>query len=189
MRSLVFLSLIACSSSSLAPTVKAPSGALLPNPTTGPSSKVSAAGLPVARTVPAVDRQFGLEVPDPYRWMEGAENQELTAWLRAHGEHAARELAKIRGDGSVSARATQHRYPAVIFTTGLNDHRVAPWMTAKMAARLLASTTSGKPILVRVDAEAGHGIGSTQDQYYAQRADLWSFFLQAFGEPGFAASK
>jgi prolyl oligopeptidase len=80
-------------------------------------------------------------------------------------------------------------YPAVIFTIGLNDHRVAPWMTAKMAARLLASTTSGKPILVRVDADAGHGIGSTQDQSYEQRADLWSFFLQAFGEPGFGASK
>ena len=38
-------------------------------------------------------------------------------------------------------------YPAVIFTIGLNDHRVAPWMTGKMAARLQATTTSEQPIL------------------------------------------
>jgi len=78
-------------------------------------------------------------------------------------------------------------YPAVLFTVGLNDHRVAPWMTGKMAARLLASTASGKPILVRVESDAGHGIGSTRDQGYAERADVWSFLLAAFGEPDFAA--
>ncbi len=77
-------------------------------------------------------------------------------------------------------------YPAVIFTIGLNDHRVAPWMTSKMAARLRAATTSKQPILVRVDAKAGHGIGSTREQGFAERADVWSFFLQTFGEPGFA---
>src|SRR5207248_7206677 len=51
-------------------------------------------------------------------------------------------------------------YPAVLFTVGLNDRRVAPWMTAKMAARLQASTASGKPVLVRIDVDAGHGVGS-----------------------------
>lgn len=59
-------------------------------------------------------------------------------------------------------------------------------MTAKMAARLAASTTSPKPIWIRIDPDAGHGIGSTRDQYYAERADVWSFFLAAFGDPGFA---
>jgi prolyl oligopeptidase len=34
-------------------------------------------------------------------------------------------------------------YPAVLFTAGLNDHRVAPWMTAKMAARLPARRRAG----------------------------------------------
>ncbi len=68
-------------------------------------------------------------------------------------------------------------YPAVIFTVGLNDRRVPPWMSAKMAARLQASSTSGRPVLVRIDADAGHGIGSTRDQGYALRADVWAFFL------------
>lgn len=78
-------------------------------------------------------------------------------------------------------------YPAVIFTVGINDHRVAPWMASKMAARLRASTTSKRPILLRVDDKAGHGIGSTRDQAFAERADVWSFFLAVFGDPEFAA--
>jgi prolyl oligopeptidase len=75
----------------------------------------------------------------------------------------------------------QTAYPAVIFTIGLNDHRVAPWMTGKMAARLRATTTSPHPILVRVEEDAGHGIGSTRDQGFAETADVWAFLLQQFG--------
>src|SRR5437870_9097465 len=43
----------------------------------------------------------------------------------------------------------------------VTDPRVAPFHPAKMTARLQAATTSGKPILLRVDYDAGHGIGST----------------------------
>jgi prolyl oligopeptidase len=77
-------------------------------------------------------------------------------------------------------------YPAVIFTVGLNDRRVAPWMTAKMAARLQAATASDAPILVRIDEEAGHGVGSTRDQAFAERADVWAFFLTVAKDPEFA---
>ncbi len=76
-------------------------------------------------------------------------------------------------------------YPAVLFTIGLNDHRVAPWMTAKLAARLQAVKTSFGPIMIRLDADAGHGIGSTRDQAIAERADVWSFFFAVFARtPG-----
>ncbi|HSD88219.1 MAG TPA: prolyl oligopeptidase family serine peptidase, partial [Kofleriaceae bacterium] len=73
-------------------------------------------------------------------------------------------------------------YPAVIFTIGLNDHRVAPWMTGKMAARLMASTSSKRPILIRVDTDAGHGVGSTREQGFSEKADVWAFFLERMGE-------
>jgi prolyl oligopeptidase len=76
-------------------------------------------------------------------------------------------------------------YPAVMFTVGLNDKRVAPWMTGKMAARMQALSTSGRPVVVRIDADAGHGIGSTRDQFYAELADVYSFILEAAGEPAF----
>ena len=77
------------------------------------------------------------------------------------------------------------KYPAVILTTGINDPRVEPWQSAKMAACLQAATTSGKPVLLRVDYEAGHGIGSTKKQNEVLRADVWSFLLWQFGLPGF----
>jgi prolyl oligopeptidase len=68
-------------------------------------------------------------------------------------------------------------YPAVLLTTGINDPRVEPWMSAKMAARLQAASTSGKPILLRVDYDAGHGIGSTRQQQNEEQADVYAFLL------------
>jgi len=76
-------------------------------------------------------------------------------------------------------------YPAVMLTTGFNDPRVISWEPGKMAARLQAATSSGKPILLRVDYEAGHGYGSTKTQRQIELADEWSFLLWQFGEPGF----
>ncbi|MFI4869317.1 MAG: prolyl oligopeptidase family serine peptidase [Steroidobacterales bacterium] len=76
-------------------------------------------------------------------------------------------------------------YPAVLFTTGANDPRVAPWEVAKMAARVQAATSSGRPVLLRVDYDAGHGIGSTMSQYEVETADLWSFVLWQMGDPEF----
>jgi prolyl oligopeptidase len=68
-------------------------------------------------------------------------------------------------------------YPAVLLTTGVTDPRVAPFHVAKMAARLQAATSSGKPILLRVDYDAGHGIGSTRAQQDREAADTYAFLL------------
>jgi prolyl oligopeptidase len=76
-------------------------------------------------------------------------------------------------------------YPAVLLTTGANDPRVAPWQAAKMTARLQASTNSNKPVLLRVDYDAGHGLGSTKSQRDVELADEVSFLLWQFGLPDF----
>jgi hypothetical protein len=44
---------------------------------------------PAARTVAQVDTIFGIELSDPYRWMEGAQNAEFDAWLRGEGAYRA----------------------------------------------------------------------------------------------------
>jgi len=72
-------------------------------------------------------------------------------------------------------------YPAVMLTHGINDPRVNPWMSAKMTARLQAATASNKPVIFRVDYDAGHGIGSTRNQYLEGLADRWAFLLWQFG--------
>jgi prolyl oligopeptidase len=76
-------------------------------------------------------------------------------------------------------------YPAVLFTTGANDPRVAPWQMTKMTARVQAATRSDRPVLLRVDYDAGHGMGSTKSQNEMLTADLWSFALWQMGDPAF----
>ncbi|MBS0447605.1 MAG: S9 family peptidase [Proteobacteria bacterium] len=93
-----------------------------------------------------------------------------------HGLYAMSAYAHVRNGTP---------YPAVLFSTGANDPRVAPWHMAKMAARTQAATSSGRPVLLRVDYDAGHGIGSSASQGEALTADLWSFALWQFGDPAF----
>ncbi len=74
------------------------------------------------------------------------------------------------------------QYPPVMMMTGLNDPRVSPWEPAKLTAALQASGTA-RPILLRVDAQAGHGFGSTKSQDDALYADMWSFVFWSAGLP------
>lgn len=76
-------------------------------------------------------------------------------------------------------------YPAVMFTHGVNDPRVEVWQSTKTAARLMAATRSGKPVLLLLDYQSGHGIGNTKQQVQEERANVFSFFLWQFGLPGF----
>jgi prolyl oligopeptidase len=78
-------------------------------------------------------------------------------------------------------------YPAVLAITGANDPRVAPWIVAKFAARLQAATSSGKPVLLRVDYDAGHGyLGSSRTQAQALTTDEFAFLFWQLGDPAFA---
>jgi prolyl oligopeptidase len=72
-------------------------------------------------------------------------------------------------------------YPAMLITHGITDPRVEPWQSAKFAARVQAASASGKPVLLRMDYEAGHGIGSTKTQLIQERADIFAFMMWQFG--------
>ncbi|PMB51394.1 hypothetical protein CEN39_15460 [Fischerella thermalis CCMEE 5201] len=72
-------------------------------------------------------------------------------------------------------------YPAMIITHGITDQRCEPWQSAKFAARVQAASASEKPVLLRIDYEAGHGIGSTKTQRLQERADIFSFMMWQFG--------
>jgi prolyl oligopeptidase len=68
-------------------------------------------------------------------------------------------------------------YPAMLVTTGTNDARVAPWQAAKTVARFESASSSGKPVLLRVDPEAGYAGGETRAQRDEELADTYSFLL------------
>ncbi|HQW39516.1 MAG TPA: prolyl oligopeptidase family serine peptidase, partial [Usitatibacteraceae bacterium] len=76
-------------------------------------------------------------------------------------------------------------YPAVLFEHGVNDIRVDVWMTLKTGSRLAAATSSGKPVLMRLEYDAGHGPGATRDQAQRRTADRWAFMLWQAGAEGF----
>lgn len=93
-----------------------------------------------------------------------------------HGLYAMSAYAHVRNGV---------KYPAVLLETGANDPRVEPWTVTKMAARLQAASASGKPILLRVDYDSGHGIGDTKAQEDAVLADELSFILWQTGAKDF----
>ena len=74
--------------------------------------------------------------------------------------------------------------PDFLFTIGLNDSRVEPWMSAKLVAMMRARWGDRHLALIRSD-ETGHGLNSTRDQVVAERADIFAFFLNRFGQQGF----
>ncbi len=73
------------------------------------------------------------------------------------------------------------KYPAVLMITGDNDHRVNPAHSRKMTAELQASTSSGLPILLLTNANAGHGISTNVDEALLEDADATAFLFYELG--------
>ncbi len=76
-------------------------------------------------------------------------------------------------------------YPGVLLVHGMNDPRVDTWHSGKTAARLQAAQAGlpqARPALLRLDMQAGHGMGSTQQQRQAMSADIQSFLLWQMGK-------
>lgn len=76
-------------------------------------------------------------------------------------------------------------YPAVLVVSGLNDPRAATFHSAKYAARLAAATASAEPVLLRIDFDAGHGMGSSRSQLDAVWTDIYAFALWQGGARSF----
>jgi prolyl oligopeptidase len=105
-----------------------------------------------------------------------AEDATQYRWLRAYSPYH-----HVHADG---------RYPAVLFTTAEGDSRVDPMHARKMAA-LMQHTTADRPdavVLLRVERDAGHGVGKPLDKQVEDLADQYSFFAWQLGPlPGASA--
>ncbi|MFI5209573.1 MAG: prolyl oligopeptidase family serine peptidase, partial [Gemmatimonadales bacterium] len=90
-----------------------------------------------------------------------AEDPEQFAWLRAYSPYH---------------RVTDGiPYPAVLLATAESDTRVDPLHARKMAARLQAATGGSRPILLRLEAKAGHGAGKPISKVLEELTDTWCF--------------
>lgn len=75
-------------------------------------------------------------------------------------------------------------YPAALVTAGESDSRVDPLHARKFVARLLAATASDPvecPVLLRLEARAGHGAGKPSGKQADEAADAWGFLAHELG--------
>ncbi|HTC23161.1 MAG TPA: prolyl oligopeptidase family serine peptidase [Gemmatimonadales bacterium] len=96
-----------------------------------------------------------------------ADDPEQYPWLRAYSPyHHVRDGAP---------------YPAVLLATAESDSRVDPMHARKMTARLQAATGSTHPVLLRLEAKAGHGAGKPIAKVLEELTDIWSFVFHELG--------
>ncbi len=96
-----------------------------------------------------------------------AEDAEQYRWLRAYSPYHA-----VRAGTA---------YPAVLLATAESDTRVDPLHARKMVARLQAASTSGNPILLRLESRAGHGAGKPLSKVLDELTDTWTFVFHELG--------
>jgi prolyl oligopeptidase len=96
-----------------------------------------------------------------------ADDPEQFRWLRAYSPYHRVQ--------------TGVAYPAVLLATAESDTRVDPMHARKMAARLQAATGSDHPVLLRLEARAGHGAGKPVAKVLEELVDIWSFVAQEVG--------
>jgi prolyl oligopeptidase len=70
-------------------------------------------------------------------------------------------------------------YPPTLVLTGDHDDRVYPAHSFKFAAALQAAQVGTGPTLIRVDTNAGHGLGKPTDKLIEESADGWAFLVEA----------
>ena len=79
-------------------------------------------------------------------------------------------------------------YPAILATGGLSDPRVTWWEPEKWTARLRELSTSGRPILLKINMDAGHGGASGRFDFLKEIALDYAFAVWAIqGEAAVAA--
>ena len=72
-----------------------------------PVARPKSAPAPPTRTVDTVDDYFGVEVADPYRWLEAVDAPEVSDWVDAQNRHSASWLEQVEGREAIRVRLEQ----------------------------------------------------------------------------------
>ncbi|MBF4519151.1 prolyl oligopeptidase family serine peptidase [Flavobacterium sp. ANB] len=99
------------------------------------------------------------------------------------------ELAMLAEIDSFQHLQKGIHYPACLISVGMNDARVAPWMSAKFVAKLETFTASKNETLFAVSYDTGHGIKNSNLQLYNDYADEFAFAFWQMGHPKFKLNK
>ena len=80
------------------------------------------------------------------------------------------------------------KYPAVMSVGGWTDPRVVVWQPGKFAAAVQQASSSGKPVLVKVNYDNGH-FTEDREVTFANFADQYAFMMWQCGHPDFQVKK
>jgi oligopeptidase B len=72
-------------------------------------------------------------------------------------------------------------YPAMLVTAGLNDPRVSYWEPAKWVAKLRATKTDDRLLVLKTELGAGHSGPSGRYDAWKDEALVYAFLLQELG--------
>jgi prolyl oligopeptidase len=76
-------------------------------------------------------------------------------------------------------------FPATLVTTADHDDRVVPGHSFKYAARLQEIHGSQpRPMLIRIETDAGHGAGKPTSMVIEEQADRWAFVMNQLNMTG-----
>ena len=141
-------------------------------------------GLLVGATITQHPELFGAAVAE-VGVMDMLRFQRFTigwAWTSDYGSADDRE-----GFSTLYAYSPLHNvrpgraYPATLVTTGDHDDRVVPGHSFKFAAALQSAQQGDAPVIIRIDTDAGHGLGKPVSKLIDERADVLAFLELALG--------
>lgn len=109
-----------------------------------------------------LDPTMPLTVVEWEEWGNPVESAEVYAYMKSYSPYE-----------NVEARA----YPAILATAGLNDPRVGYHEPAKWVARLRATATGDRPLLLKTEMGAGHGGPSGRYDAWRDEAFTLAFII------------
>jgi prolyl oligopeptidase len=112
-------------------------------------------------------------------------------WIGEFGSVEVEEELKALLKYSPYHNVKEAEYPALLMMSADSDDRVDPLHARKMVAALQAKATGDKPILLRIEKNAGHGGADVAKQSVEQDADAYAFLMRELGlrRAGAAAAK
>jgi prolyl oligopeptidase len=104
------------------------------------------------------------------------------AWIAEAGDpDVASDFAFLYAFSPLHALRAGTSYPATLILTGDHDDRVAPAHSYKFGAELQHDQAGDAPVLLRIEAATGHGLGKPKRMLAAEFADMLAFAAEHTG--------
>ncbi len=108
----------------------------------------------------------------------------ITEWEEWGDPVRDRELYRLMKSYSPYDNVAAKDYPAMLVTGGLNDPRVQYWEPAKWVAKLRATKTDDRLLVLKMELGAGHSGPSGRYDAWRDEAFVLAFLLDQLGAGG-----